>query len=263
MSRIRMVVTDVDNTLVPWGSGAPDERTHRAVQACMQAGILVVIASGRPYSGVRGLFPELESRLGFITSGGARVAIGERELSLRPLSGPGQVRELVEIVRGTGLDWVAQGRSKVYFESSCSALTRGTVAGAGMESCEVPDVLLVDDVITLVTVMSDDPVSLSRSHDFDPFRQELSFEPAGGRNLDIGSLLVSKGEGVRVLQKKLGIAPQETAVFGDAGNDVSLFATTPNSYAVANALPWVKDKAGHVIAPAAEHGVVAYFESLV
>lgn len=47
----------------------------------------------------------------------------------------------------------------------------------------------------------------------------------------------NKGSAIEFLCKHLGIDLGEVVVFGDAGNDLTMFATVPNSVAVGNATP--------------------------
>ena len=61
---------------------------------------------------------------------------------------------------------------------------------------------------------------------------------------------------------QLGIAPEETIVFGDAMNDIPLFSVTENSYAVSSAPAQVRQQAKHTVAPPEEQGVRKMLEFL-
>ena len=47
---IRMIVSDIDGTLIP-GGGTLSERTKRVLKACEEKGVYVVLASGRTFYG--------------------------------------------------------------------------------------------------------------------------------------------------------------------------------------------------------------------
>lgn len=64
------------------------------------------------------------------------------------------------------------------------------------------------------------------------------------------------GTAVTLLQEKLGISPDETIVFGDAENDIPMFATSTHSYAMMNAPQSVKQHARSVAPGNDEMGVV-------
>lgn len=58
-----------------------------------------------------------------------------------------------------------------------------------------------------------------------------------GYVIDITPAGYGKGSAVHIMAKALGIGLDEVAVFGDAGNDISMLQSVPNSVAVANATP--------------------------
>lgn len=74
--------------------------------------------------------------------------------------------------------------------------------------------------------------------------------------LDLNSATCNKGTAVTLLQEKLGISPDETIVFGDAENDIPMFATSTHSYAMMNAPQSVKQHARSVAPGNDESGVV-------
>ncbi len=58
-----------------------------------------------------------------------------------------------------------------------------------------------------------------------------------GTVIDITPKGYGKGDAVRIMAEALGVGLDEVAVFGDADNDVSMLRAVPNSVAVANASP--------------------------
>ena len=79
----------------------------------------------------------------------------------------------------------------------------------------------------------------------------------GDEFLDIITKDADKGTAVAALQCRFGIRPEETIVFGDAMNDVPMFSTTPNSYAVEHAEEAVRARAAHTVPPPERDGVAA------
>ena len=54
---IRMIVTDIDGTLLPEAMPVPPAEVTRVIGRLLDLGVRVVLASGRPYSSLRNLFP--------------------------------------------------------------------------------------------------------------------------------------------------------------------------------------------------------------
>ncbi|MEO3947183.1 HAD-IIB family hydrolase [Gorillibacterium sp. CAU 1737] len=76
--------------------------------------------------------------------------------------------------------------------------------------------------------------------------------------LDLMPLSVSKGAGLSVLAKHLGLRPDEIACIGDSYNDLSMFAFTPHSFAMENAPDEVKREARCVVRSVAEAVELAF-----
>ena len=81
--------------------------------------------------------------------------------------------------------------------------------------------------------------------------------------MDVFSAAVSKGTAVQALQKALGIAPEETVVFGDYLNDLPMAGCAALSLAPANAHPRVKERFSAVIPSNEAGGVTAAIRSLL
>ncbi|HZE38719.1 MAG TPA: HAD family hydrolase [Stackebrandtia sp.] len=73
---------------------------------------------------------------------------------------------------------------------------------------------------------------------------------------------VHKARGLALVAKRLGVAPGEVMVFGDATNDLSMFAWAGHAVAVANALPPVRRAADEVTLSNDADGVAVYLERL-
>ena len=72
----------------------------------------------------------------------------------------------------------------------------------------------------------------------------------------------NKATGILALARELGIGVDEVVVFGDAGNDLSMFEAIPNSVAVANATPEAAAAARWHIGPSSKEAVADAIEAL-
>ena len=73
----------------------------------------------------------------------------------------------------------------------------------------------------------------------------------------------NKGNAIRSIQKILGILPEETMVFGDNFNDIEMFKSAGESYAVGNAAEAVKREAKHVADTNVNDGVLKVLRTLL
>ncbi len=84
---------------------------------------------------------------------------------------------------------------------------------------------------------------------------ELSILSSYPENIEINHAFAQKGSGLMQAIGKMGIKPEEVAVFGDGYNDISLFKLFSHSYAPDNAEPAIKAVASEIIPSNNEDGV--------
>ncbi|ADD45791.1 HAD-IIB family hydrolase [Stackebrandtia nassauensis] len=89
-----------------------------------------------------------------------------------------------------------------------------------------------------------------------------SLTDAGVGNVEICPPGINKDYGLSLVAKRLGIAASDTIAFGDAENDLSMFAWAGRSIAVANAHDHVKAAADELTASNDDDGVAVYLEKL-
>lgn len=73
----------------------------------------------------------------------------------------------------------------------------------------------------------------------------------------------SKGGGLRYVQQKLGISPEETIAVGDGASDVPMMQYAALKIAMGNAESKLKKIATHTVAPVAEDGVVEVINTFI
>lgn len=76
-----------------------------------------------------------------------------------------------------------------------------------------------------------------------------------GRTIQMAAKNVSKLTGIEHIRTVLGLAPEEIAVFGDDLNDLPMLSCYPNSIAMGNAVPEVKQAAARVTGTNDEGGI--------
>lgn len=86
---------------------------------------------------------------------------------------------------------------------------------------------------------------------------------SGHHWVDVQNPVADKAVGVRDLQTRHGITPDQTIVFGDYLNDLLLMGTATYSYAMANAHPEVRDAAQYTAPSNQEQGVIQVLSQLL
>lgn len=238
---IRLLLSDVDGTLVTQAK----ELTQRAIEAVRrlrEAGIMFALTSSRPPRGLR-MFVEplqLSKPLGAF-NGGAMVEPDLTVIEQRTI--PGElVGAVVSLLESRSLSaWVYRGEEwyvrdlhgpRVEHESHTVQFAPTLV-----ESFEG----LHDGVAKIVGVSDDhDAVARAAAAAAERFGERLAASRSQPYYLDVTHPEANKGSVVRFLAARYGIPTEAIATIGDAGNDVSMFATSGLPIAVGNAAPEVQ-----------------------
>lgn len=253
---LKLIVSDVDGTLLPPGGSSPPPRLVEALTGHLDSGAVVALASGRPLSGLTGIFPALEDRLIFICSNGTHIVHRGKTVFVSPLAAGAELADLLRAVRPLRNDFMADTTEETLVEKSISPETYRAVAACGISIKMVEDIAAAAlPVVKLSITYPGGPASLMKLPGIARLADKYTLVTTGDEFLDIITKDADKGTAVTALQRRFGIRPEETIVFGDAMNDVPMFSTTPNSYAVENAEDAVRARAAHTVPPPERDGV--------
>ena len=258
---IKLVLSDMDNTLVPFGARHASPRTMEAIHAVLDAGVRFGPDTGRDYVELMRFFDGDETCfMTGIFSNGKRVRADGRYVRTVLLDHESLVR-IDEALRGE------QGMFLVCYPESSDLTNPAYGVGATRAELEVfaqrcsftgrvADAVPDEDVIAATIACPGPPERMERCRALvaeaapevrvvSPFPEWFDVLPAG----------VSKADGLEVLLEALGIGLDEVAVFGDAENDLTIMRKVPHSVAVANATDEVLRAARHRVGASTEEGV--------
>ena len=264
---LRLAAVDMDGTLLDDDKNFPpgmDELLDRMDER----GVTFAPASGRQVWTLIDMFP---SRPGmtFIGENGGIVMRDGVEVSSSPLDAS-TVREAVRLVREAtrgpdGIDGglVMCGKRSAYVERSDDRFVDGVMPYYHRtkrvdDQLDVIDAIEsgdLDDAIVKLAVYTPGPVAPLAQATLANFAHSHQYAISGANWADLQVRGVDKGRAVRDLQRFLGVTREQTAVFGDAGNDLSMMSEGDLSFAMANASPDVVEAARFVAPSNNEAGV--------
>ena len=260
---IKLVLTDIDGTIMPYGRRQVTERCRAAFHAAMDAGLLVGPASGRFYSWIPNFFGGDEACCQTaLATNGMQVYLGGQKVLQKelPVGALRRIMAELEQIPRAGL-LVFQGSTPLLVQGSREDLAIAFPAYA--KTCEDAPALPEEGITKANVFLVGD---LDRTREvvarLDAVTDELDLDVPQPMFSNVVPAGWNKGAALRWLCERAGVSPEETVVFGDAGNDLQMFAATPNSVAVANALPEARDAARYHIGPVDEDAVPAAIEAL-
>ena len=261
---IKFVLSDMDNTLIPFGNELVSQRTIDAIHACQEQGIDVGPASGRDRGELSSFFGGDAScyNTGVLVNGQRIYYLGEivYEKTL-PRDELRAVERLVAPLEGCAFityrdnnfgDWVGEPR-----ERPGAMYDRSFMCG-GRRHEMLPDYPVVKAGIVCL-----DPGRLTQlQRQLGEMCPDLIFPNTVVNWMDVSLRDWNKGDGVKILQRVLGLADEEVCVFGDADNDLGMLNAVPNSCAVANANENAARAARWHVGASADDGVAIALEQI-
>ena len=235
---IRLILTDIDGTILPYGERVVSEHMRGAMHDAIDAGIHIGPASGRGYSHIPNSFAgDTELTATCLAANGMQVYLDGKLIADHPLPYQG-VEHVTELVRGIddagvlifqrGIPYIICGNLEDLAESFPTyAETARRLDSVPKRPIKKANVFVGGDMDRTQEVYQ---YLAERVDEVDlnvPMEGFLNLTPVGW----------NKASGIDVLAKALGIGLDQVAVFGDGGNDVEMLEHVPNSAAVADATP--------------------------
>ncbi|GHV96854.1 haloacid dehalogenase [Lactobacillus nasalidis] len=267
---IKMLAIDLDGTLLT-DSKTILPGTYRALQEAKAAGIKIVLTSGRPLSGIKGYAEELDlsgSDQYAILFNGAVVQNLEGRVLISHELDFGDFNTLLHMQRlsDVNLDFETPER---FYTLDKKISIRQQVDGA-----ETRNQLWIQDrsdfkkdfAFAKAVYQGDDPDQIDRLWNRLPdwFFQTYAVVRSWPEVVEVGSLAASKGYAVSELASRLGLSNSEVMVFGDQGNDRSMFEIPDfNRVAMGNAIDEIKELADYVTDTNERDGIAKALRKLV
>ena len=294
-SRIRMIVTDLDETLL---------RKDKSLSACsrkvlrevMADGCMVVPASGRDLKRMGENILELPGIRYAITLNGAQVYELAQTTNAGTSETTGKHRRLAEFPLTEeqavlSLDWMRPFCNILEMDTDRGLLREICIVQPGCTEAVSGEPLDVETAERFIRkryffinfdvpeypslseyIRKEHPLVWKVSgfyadrNQFEtilkkPFPDEnVNFCASDDLLTETSSARASKGNGLRRLMQILNIPKEEVIVFGDNGNDIDMFHAAGTSVAVGNALPEVQAEADHVCGTNDEDGPAKFLE---
>ncbi len=259
----RLILSDMENTILPKGDKTVSERTHAAFHAALDAGIKIGPSSGRALSWVPPMFGGDEDccRTAVATNGLEVYLDGEcihhEYFDHATLEG---LRSKLADHPGAGLVCFV-GYKPYVVAGSREELSKWFPAYA--EEAEVVSEL-PQEKITKTNVFQDltRPETQELVDELNDEVEGLDFDLAMAGFLNVMPAGWNKGTGIKVLCEAIGCTTDDVVVFGDANNDLAMFDVVANSVAVANATEEAAAAARWHIGACRDDAVAAAIEEL-
>ncbi len=266
MTRYRAIATDLDGTLLG-SDGKVSVRTREAVHAAEDAGMLVVIATGRPPRWIPPIVDQLGERGLVVCANGATVYDPARHELVH------RVELDVEVAHTLVDDLLASLPEAVLgVEQGFDFGVDDAIDGSGVEFLTaIPDLVIapirsfLHRPVTKLIVRMPRPAADGTAARVQAIVGEraLVTHSTDESFLELSHPSVHKASAVERLLEESGIAPGQVAAFGDMPNDLELIRWAGLGVAVGNAHPLLKEAADEIAPSNDQDGVAHVIERIL
>lgn len=251
MSHIKLVLTDVDGTLVEPEKHEVSDVVRQSIIKAEDAGVQVVAVTGRPFQMAQ---PVLEV-LGFdgycVVDNGATIHdVVTGDIKWSCWLDVATVRQIVEIVLpfSTAIDYTPGWEEHVPVLESEMELVK--------EAAPYVFSFFPNEHLSEIETALEKVSGIS-------FHTNERLSDPEQMYVQVNHVNATKFHGVEALRELLGVPKEYSMAIGDGANDVPLFENAGLKVAMGNATDLLKAKANHVVAAQADDGFAEAMERFV
>lgn len=251
---IKLALFDLDKTLLDDKSRLPEE-FDRYIELLEEEGVKPGVASARTFFSIEELFGDRMEKLAGTCDNGNTIFDGHSYKVLNCWK-PEEIRYLISFLdRDPDIALVFSGMEHYYADpltvERCRSHGRAWMADRirdieeaiadGVEICNCHYICFWEDypsILECVKEKLDGPLKEAR--------ENWDLMEAGWGWVAVCAPGGGKAAGIRSLMKEEGVTPEETMVFGDSDNDISMFREVKFSYAMKNASPTAIEAAAYI-----------------
>ncbi|MEZ5086379.1 MAG: HAD family hydrolase [Tessaracoccus sp.] len=246
-----LVALDIDGTLVDWSGQMPDE-IHAAVRRVVDAGVPVVLSTGRSWWSTRPIFEHLGLPDGWAVCSNGAIGLrhAPTDIVFEERFDPSVTLLKVAEVAPHICVAIERGLHRVANRPFPEGELEGPLEFASLEEMSAEPVCRI--------VLRDPQNEQDR---FESMVRQLglhgvSYFVGWSAWLDIAPFGVDKSHGLRQVCEDLGVNPANVLAIGDGDNDTDMLAWAGRGVALGDASPDVKASADHVTGMFLDGGTV-------
>ena len=262
MSDIKVLALDLDGTLTN-DQKLVTPRTRAALDAAIEKGVTIVLASGRPTAGIQPLAEELglDKKGGCILSynGGKIVDCVTGETLVEKTLDPALVPELCAFAAAQNVTIITYNKEGVVTERPEDEWAAREGFTCHLPMIQVEDLAAYVDypickmLITLDPALRDEVCAEGKKR----FEGQIDLYPSSPFFIEAVPLGVAKDVSLGALLEKMGLTRENLMACGDGLNDRSMIRFAGVGVAMQNAEPPVKEAADYVTVADNNHDGVA------
>ena len=259
---IKLIVTDVDDTLVPESHMDLNPEYFEVIRKLQEKGVMFAGASGRQKISVKKVFAPIQDEIAYLADNGTDIETTDFSVSMK--FEEEDYKKLAQELEALGgefqympckPDW---GFVDEKAEDFYKLFER-----YGFQMKEVKDLVQLENICKVSLYHPDGIPKDVEQRMQEEWSDKMDVCIAGRTFLDFTKKGCNKGNGVKMIQEHYGITPEETVTFGNADNDISMILQAKYGYAVGNASENLKKAAYETIGEMKEDAVLKKMKEIL
>ena len=275
---IKVIIMDVDGTLTN-SKKQITPKTKEMLIAAQNKGIKLVLASGRPVSGLIGLAKELEMEKhhGLLVSlnGSKVVDCQTKEVLFNQTMRIEDAREVLEhmknfkvyplIDKGNYLFVNDVYKGMITYQNEKIDIIQYEARGGNFKLCEIEDLSSFVDFPLNKILTAGDPEYLNEHYQdmMEPFKERLNCMFTAPFYFEFTAKGIDKAKALDSVLKPMGFQQEEMVAFGDGDNDATMLSYAGIGVAMDNAQDSLKKIADKITLSNEEDGIAVMLETLL
>lgn len=267
---IKMIVSDMDGTLLKDVTNL-SEVTIETLKECHEQGIIIVIATGRPFQMVKQFISDLEFIEALILYNGSAIYCPKtKEILMEEVLAKHEVKDVLTYCKKHNTEHVVYCHDHLYVEGNnrINFYKEVTKEYPDENKPNILPITSIDDIaendkVNKIMIIEPDR---EKYHVYKEAVQHLGeFEITESHHsyIDINPNTVNKRTAIEFLENKFKIDKSEIIAFGDQENDISMLKHVAYPVAVDNAIDEVKQIAKYITDSNFDDGVAKALKKYV
>lgn len=256
LSKIKLVVSDLDGTFL-LSNGELSTKNINIVKSLQKKNIKFTLASGRSDLMCASYIKDCNITLPIISSNGALIrSLNDNKIISKIIIDPYVAVTIMDFCKKHSLDYITYNTDELFFTNDSLRIEkfkayneiakRNNTKPIKLNFYNNNHKIISQNGVLKILLFSQSKDNLNIAMNFLNSIPEISFVLSEKNALDISCFGTSKGEALKELCSSLNILPEETCVFGDYINDISMMKLAGISFSMADSPDSVKDIATFV-----------------
>lgn len=253
LSNIKLVVSDLDGTFLS-SNGELSEANKNISKLLSKYNIKFSLASGRSDLMCQSFIKDCNITIPTISSNGALIRnISDESIIHKTTINPSDAIAIMDFCQSHSLDYMSYNLNQIFFTKKSLRIEKFKAYNKIAKLNNTPEIQLnfydnnhdtiAENGVLKILLFTKSEDELNMTIKFLKKLQKISFVLSEKNALDISFAGTSKGEALKSLCSYLNIPLENTCVFGDYTNDISMMKLAGISFAMLNSPQHVQDAA--------------------